>query len=89
MKYMLKKLLIIASAVILINCGTLQGLLDTVSGGSDSESRNPSNTGGSGLVSRLSKNYTLPASYEAADNISLNLQKRPFFSVFRMPGNTA
>jgi hypothetical protein len=66
MNNMLKKFLIIASIVMLTTCSTLQSLLDNISNASSADSESSSNTGGSSLVSRLSKNYTLPVSYETA-----------------------
>jgi hypothetical protein len=65
----MKKLLIIVSAVMLTTCGTLQGLLDAMSGGSSGSGRYPEaplNTERTAPAPGLSKNYTLPASYETA-----------------------
>jgi hypothetical protein len=63
---MLKQLSIFVVVVTLATCSTLQGLLDNISSASGTDSGNSSNAGGNNLASRLSKNYTLPTSYETA-----------------------
>jgi transglutaminase/protease-like cytokinesis protein 3 len=63
---MCKFAIALVTAVIFVSCESLQGVLDSISGVSGSNSGTSSNTGGTGLASRLSKNYTLPASYETA-----------------------
>lgn len=66
MKIILQKLLVVTAVVTLTTCSTLQDILDSISSGLGGGSENSSNTGGSGLASRPSRNYTLPASYETA-----------------------
>jgi hypothetical protein len=66
MKGMLKTLLVFTAVATLTACGTLQGFLDSISSASSGDSGNSSNTAGIDLASRLSKNYTLPISYETA-----------------------
>jgi hypothetical protein len=66
MKNMMMKFLVIVFVVMLTGCSTLQGLLDNISSSSGGDSGNSPNSGESGFASRLSKNYTLPISYETA-----------------------
>jgi hypothetical protein len=60
-----KKISMMVMLAMLAACSSLQGFADNLLGGSGSNSGNSSNIGGS-LASRISKNYTLPVSYETA-----------------------
>ena len=76
MKNWTKKLALVAAAALLTGCGTVQGVVETISGGGITELFNPvsggsgrsagtaSGAAGTGIVSRPSRNYTLPESYE-------------------------
>jgi hypothetical protein len=66
MRNLIKTLLIVTFVAILSTCSTIQDLLNSIANSSGSTSENPSNTGGNSLISRLSRSYILPASYDTA-----------------------